>query len=62
MKIWNIYRTRFAVSPVLTGRGHVRAKTNSIRVYTVTQDPVEAPDSELPLRCRKDLASLLKGI
>lgn len=39
-----------------------RAKTNSIRVYTVTQDPVEAPDSELPLRCRKDLATLLKGI
>ncbi|MBX3022528.1 MAG: pyruvate kinase [Bdellovibrionales bacterium] len=39
-----------------------RAKTNSIRVYTVTQEPVEAPDSELPLRCRKDLHKLLKGI
>lgn len=39
-----------------------RAKTNSIRVYTVTRDPIEAPNSELPLRCRKDLAQLLKGI
>lgn len=39
-----------------------RAKTNSIRVYTVTRDPEEAPDSDLPLRCRKDLSKLLKGI
>jgi len=37
------------------------AKTNSIRVYTVTLDPIEAPDSELPLRRRKDLNHLLKG-
>jgi pyruvate kinase len=40
-----------------------RAKTNSIRVYTVTRDRAEIADnSELPLRCRKDLSSLLKGI
>lgn len=40
-----------------------RAKTNSIRVYTVTQDQEkEVTDSELPLRCRKDLGNLLKGI
>nr|HMN69536.1 pyruvate kinase [Bdellovibrionales bacterium] len=31
-----------------------RAKTNSIRVYTVTRDRMEVPDSELPLRCRRD--------
>ena len=39
-----------------------RAKTNSIRVYTVTQDPGEpTPDKDLPLRRRKDLRQLLKG-
>jgi len=39
-----------------------RAKTNSIRVYTVTQDPGDpTPDKDLPLRCRKDLRQLLKG-
>lgn len=38
------------------------AKTNSIRVYNVTLDPIEAPDSELPLRRRRDLSKLLKGI
>lgn len=37
-----------------------RAKTNSIRVYTVTKDPVEVPDGELPLRCRKDMRDLWK--
>jgi pyruvate kinase len=37
-------------------------KTNSIRVYTVTRDRIVTPDSELPLRCRKDLSSLLKGV
>lgn len=30
-----------------------RAKTNSIRVYTVTKDPIEVPDEQLPLRCRR---------
>jgi pyruvate kinase len=30
-----------------------RAKTNSIRVYTVTRDPIDVPDGELPLRCRR---------
>lgn len=30
-----------------------RAKTNSIRVYTVTKDPIEVADEDLPLRCRK---------
>lgn len=35
-----------------------RAKTNSIRVYTVTRDPFHVPDSELPLRSRKDLKSV----
>jgi pyruvate kinase len=39
-----------------------RAKTNTIRVYTVTRDPIVAPDSELPLRCRRDFKDLLKGI
>lgn len=39
-----------------------RAKTNNIRVYTVTRDKIEVPDSELPLRCRKDIGKLLKGI
>jgi pyruvate kinase len=39
-----------------------RAKTNSIRVYSVTRDKVDVPDSELPLRCRKDLRSLIKGV
>lgn len=32
-----------------------RAKTNSIRVYTVTKDPIEVSDEELPLRCRKSV-------
>lgn len=39
-----------------------RAKTNTIRVYTVTRDKFEAPDAELPLRCRRDFRDLLKGI
>ena len=39
-----------------------RAKTNSIRVYTVTRDRVEASNADLPLRCRDDLATLLKGL
>lgn len=39
-----------------------RAKTNSIRVYTVTRDKIEVPDSELPLRCRRDVSKYLKGI
>lgn len=30
-----------------------RAKTNSIRVYTVTKDPIEVSDDELPLRSRR---------
>ncbi len=30
-----------------------RAKTNSIRVYTVTKDPIEVADDELPLRSRR---------
>jgi pyruvate kinase len=37
------------------------AKTNNIRVYTVTRDKVEVPDNELPLRCRKDILDLNKG-
>ncbi len=41
---------------------HQRAKTNSIRVYTVTRDRIDVSDSELPLRCRKDLKELLRGI
>lgn len=39
-----------------------RAKTNSIRVYSVTRDRIEVPDSELPLRCRRDTSKFLKGI
>jgi pyruvate kinase len=39
-----------------------RATTNSIRVYTVTRDNMEVPDTELPLRCRKDIGQLLKGV
>jgi len=39
-----------------------RTKTNSIRVYTVTRDKIEAEDQDLPLRCRKDVEGLLKGI
>lgn len=39
-----------------------RAKTNSIRVYTVTHEQTEKPtDNDLPLRCRKDLRALQKG-
>jgi len=38
------------------------AKTNNIRVYTVTRDRIEVPDSELPLRCRNDIMSLIKGL
>lgn len=38
------------------------AKTNSIRVYTVTRDRIEVPDSELPLRCRQDILKLTKGL
>ncbi len=39
-----------------------RAKTNSIRVYSVTRERVEAPDNELPLRCRRDILKLTKGL
>ena len=39
-----------------------RAKTNSIRVYTVSKDAPEARDEDLPLRCRKDLDKLIKGL
>lgn len=39
-----------------------RAKTNSIRVYTVTRGPIPAENADLPLRCRTDLLDLLKGI
>lgn len=35
-----------------------RAKTNNIRVYTVTKDHIEVPDNELPLRSRKDFRQL----
>ncbi|MGE0529220.1 MAG: pyruvate kinase [Bdellovibrionales bacterium] len=38
-----------------------RTKTNSIRVYTVTRDPIPAKDSELPLRCRRNMAAFSKG-
>jgi pyruvate kinase len=38
-----------------------RAKTNSIRVYTVTHEPTDVASTELPLRCRKDLRTLQKG-
>jgi pyruvate kinase len=39
-----------------------RAKTNNIRVYTVTQELSEPVlDKDLPLRCRKDLRQLQKG-
>lgn len=44
-------------SPVLQ-----RAKTNNIRVYTVTRDPIPVTDEELPLRRRKDMRAFLKGI
>ncbi len=37
-----------------------RAKTNNIRVYTVTKDHIEVPDKELPLRSRKDFRQLLR--
>lgn len=39
-----------------------RAKTNSIRVYTVTREEGGALDADLPLRCRKDVTALLKGV
>ncbi len=38
------------------------AKTNNIRVYTVTRDRIEVPDGELPLRCRRDIMNLTKGL
>ena len=40
-----------------------RAKTNAIRVFTVTHERNQSisPD-DLPLRCREDLGSLLRGI
>lgn len=38
------------------------AKTNNIRVYTVTRDRIETPDSELPLRCRQDILELTRGL
>lgn len=31
-----------------------RAKTNSIRLYTVTREPIAVPDEDLPLRCRRN--------
>lgn len=39
-----------------------RAKTNSIRVYTVTKKPKEVDQSKLPLRSRKDILELTKNI
>lgn len=40
-----------------------RAKTNSVRVYTVTRSPDHAvTGDDLPLRCRQDLDRLLRGI
>lgn len=39
-----------------------RAKTNSIRVYTVTKERHEIAEQDLPLRSRHDLESMLKGI
>lgn len=39
-----------------------RAKTNSIRIYTITRDAISVPDEELPLRCRRDLTQLLKNV
>lgn len=39
-----------------------RAKTNSIRVYTVTRDRTEPKIEDLPMRCRNDLERYLKGI
>lgn len=39
-----------------------RAKTNSIRVYTVTGEQAEAKDADLPLRCRRDILQLTKGL
>lgn len=38
-----------------------RAKTNNIRVYTVTRDKTAVSDEELPLRCRTDIANLQRG-
>ena len=35
---WNVYKTRFAVSPFLQGRGHLRARTNSIQVFGTPAD------------------------
>jgi pyruvate kinase len=37
-----------------------RAKTNNIRVYTVTKDHIDVPDQELPLRSRKDYRTLVR--
>lgn len=39
-----------------------RAKTNSIRVYTVTRDPKDVAQHDLPLRSRSDLRDLLRGL
>lgn len=38
------------------------AKTNNIRVYTVTRERIETPDADLPLRCRRDILALSKGL
>jgi pyruvate kinase len=37
-----------------------RAKTNTVRVYTVTKDPIKVANSDLPMRCRNDIANLVK--
>lgn len=37
-----------------------RAKTNNIRVYTVTKEHIDVPDNDLPLRSRKDFRKLMR--
>jgi hypothetical protein len=53
IKLWNIYRTRFAVDPFLKGHGRLRAKTNSIQVHgtPTDQDVVLSYHWHESLRC-----------
>jgi len=50
---WKIYRTRFAVSPFVQGRGQLRATTNSIQVFgtPADQDVVISYHWHESLRC-----------
>jgi hypothetical protein len=51
---WNIYRTRFAVSPFVKGSGRLRARTNRIEVFATdsAQDVVISYHFHESLRCR----------